>query len=251
MASRGVVPLRFSRRACLLAGTTSLVLISASSHALYRHGDLWPKSADGVTRITVCFIKSGQLTDAEDTRQRQLIQEVLAATWNRWMKIEISGFATCASPPANGTLAITLWGTTGTGGAGDIPDQTYHPGKRGWHGSAQPNYGEFWLVGAGDRRARNVITHEFGHGLSFEHEQSRPDAQGLCTDGDDPLPAPGNPTPAVLVTSEYDDTGIMNYCSTIAYLSRLDVLGAQTLYDKSAAGQWLEALPAISSLVLL
>jgi len=103
-----------------------------------------------------------------------------------------------------------------------------------------------WISGSSvsDRRARGVITHEVGHGLSFEHEQSRPDAAGFCPDGDSPLDG-------TIVTSEYDDTSIMNYCGPGAYPSWLDIKGAQKLYGTSPAGLWLNTLPAISYLPLL
>ena len=83
-----------------------------------------------------------------------------------------------------------------------------------------------------------MITHEFGHGLSFEHEQSRADAEGFCPDGEEPLDG-------TIITAEYDDIGAMNYCGPGEYLSRLDIKGAQTLYGSTAAGAWLKALPAL------
>ena len=172
------------------------------------------------------------------------MKEVLGATWGRWMRIEFSGFDTCSNPPKNATLAVELRGAE-VGGAGDIPYQDKHTsGHRGFQGSQTPTWGVLWLKGASDYRARNVITHEFGHGLAFEHEQSRPDAAGFCPDGDLTLDG-------TVVTVEYDDIGIMNYCSPGAYLSRLDIKGAQTLYGVSAPGQWLNALPAISGLPML
>jgi len=169
---------------------------------------------------------------------------VLAATWARWTNIEFNGFATCSTPPANATLAISLKGEA-VGGAGDIPDHTKHTsGHRGFQGSGTPTWGWLKLSGASDFRARVVITHEVGHGLSFEHEQSRPDAAGFCPDGDEPLAG-------TIITPEYDDTGVMNYCDPGVYVSRLDIKGAQTLYGTSDAGRWLNALPAISQLPLL
>lgn len=224
-----------------------VILAGGPSHALYREGKEWPKSADGITRIPVCFVFTGQLTSDEDSRERDLVKEVLNATWGRWMKIEFTGFGTCSNPPANATLAIALEACNNCGGAGDIPWQDKHqPYHRGFQGSNTPTWGVLWISGSSvsDRRARAVITHEVGHGLSFEHEQSRPDAAGFCPDGDVPLPG-------TIVTSEYDDTSIMNYCGPGAYLSRLDVKGAQTLYGTSAAAVWLDALPAISHLSLL
>lgn len=244
MNSQGI---RSSRRSRGLRWTLvglAMVLVSTSSQALFKEGAVWPKSSDGITRIPVCFIVSGELTAAEDAGQRALLKEVLPATWGRWMKIEFSGFGTCPNPPANATLAIELKGDS-VGGAGDVPSQDKHqPYHRGFQGSNTPTYGVLWLSGTTDRRARAVVTHEVGHGLSFEHEQSRPDAAGFCPDGDVPLEG-------TILTSEYDDIGTMNYCGPGVYLSRLDIKGAQTLYGTNAASQWLNALPALSHLPLL
>jgi len=132
-----------------------------------------------------------------------------------------------------------------SGGSGDIPDHVKHTsGHRGFMGSNAPTWGWLALNNVPDRRALAVITHEFGHGLSFEHEQSRPDAAGFCPDGDSFISG-------TILTAEYDDIGIMNYCGPGTYVSRLDIKGAQILYGTSAAGQWLNALPALSHLPLL
>ncbi len=244
MKSRGLSSSQRARGLWWMLVALAILLASSPSHALYREGTLWPKSADGITRIPVCFIFSGELTNDEDTRERALVKEVLTATWGRWMKIEFTGFGTCSNPPANATLAIALKACN-CGGAGDIPDQSKHaPYHRGFQGSNTPTWGWLGIDGVSDRRARAVIIHEVGHGLSFEHEQSRPDSSGFCPDGDTTLAG-------TIVTSEYDDIGIMNYCGPGAYPSRLDIQGAQTLYGTSAAGLWLNALPAISHVPLL
>jgi hypothetical protein len=244
MECRGIGSSRRTKTACWVLLSAAMGVISGSSYALYRNGNVWPKSADGITRVPVCFISTGELAAAEDARQRALVKEVLGATWGRWMNIQFAGFGTCSAPPPNATLAVELRGEA-VGGAGDIPDHEKHTsGHRGFQGSRTPTWGWLKLNGASDYRARNVITHEFGHGLAFEHEQSRPDAAGFCPDGDSPIAG-------TIVTAEYDDIAIMNYCSPGAYASRLDIEGAQTLYGTSAAGQWLKALPAISPLPLL
>lgn len=92
-----------------------------------------------------------------------------------------------------------------------------------------------------DRRIRAVVTHEVGHALAYEHEQSRPDAAGYCPDGDSYLAG-------TVLTSEYDDLGIMNYCQPSGFgrTSLTDLRGAQIRYGTSAAGQWLKAQPVLS-----
>jgi hypothetical protein len=97
--------------------------------------------------------------------------------------------------------------------------------------------------GTTDRRILGVVTHEVGHALAFEHEQSRADASGFCPDGDSFIPG-------TVLTNEYDDISIMNYCSPISRVSWLDIRGAQGPYGTSAAGTWLKALPALSHVTL-
>jgi hypothetical protein len=267
--------------AALLGGLAVTLTGSAAAYALYAEGKPWPTSADGITRIQVCFVPSGELTAVKDAQQRTLVKDALAASWGRWLKIEFWDFGDCSNPPANATLAVELRregrldknGNPICGGAGDIPWQVMHE-HRGFQGYDEPTYGVLWLtewLNPHPRRCnpptfterppdlndeyRNwaVVIHEFGHGLGYEHEQSRPDAGGFCPDGDTELPGS-------YVTKEYDDVGIMNYCGPGTHLSWLDIRGAQgmgsvaspyTYGINPAAGQWLNALPALAQLPLL
>jgi hypothetical protein len=245
-----------------------MVLATATaSDALYRRGELWPSSSDGITRIPICFRTSGDYTTQEEARLRALVREGLAATWGRWANIEFSGFGECASPPANATLAIMLteWAPPPpdgchdapvnskgwcrqSGGAGDIPDQNLHKsGLRGFQGTATPTYGWLQLEGVPDRHVWAIVSHEVGHALSFEHEQSRPDAVGTCPFGDSIIPG------GTVLSGDYDDMSTMNYCVPydFGHVSWKDISGAQGLYGTSAAGQWLKVLPVLSHMGIL
>src|SRR5262245_10115080 len=222
-----------------------VMLIGSGSHALYTEGDRWPASADAITRIPVCFQTSGDYTPQADAVLSKLVREAIAATWGRWFNLEFSGFGDCQTPPANQTLTIKLarfvldtdpdskcvTKRESIGGAGDIPDQCHHH-HRGYPGADTPLYG--WLQindVPDDRHAWAVVVHEVGHALSFEHEQSRPDAVGFCSAGNVVLTG-------TIITKEYDDVSTMNYCVPYDFgrLSWLDIKGAQTIYGVSPAG---------------
>ncbi len=235
---------------CLLTVAGFLLGLEPPSYALYRSGDYWPKSADGSTSVPVCFQSTGEYSAQDEARLRALVQESLAATWGRFTLIKFSGFGDCtAGNPANPTLTIKLtekpYGIPQWGGSGDIPDQqVHHSGKRGYQLVNNRLYGWLALATASRDRAWAVVAHEVGHGLAFEHEQSRADAAGFCPDGDSFIDG-------TILTKEYDDIGIMNYCRPeFGRLSWTDLEGAYGPYGMSAAGTWLKAQPALSHMTL-
>ncbi len=240
-----------ARRGLILL-VLGLVLTAAPVQALYQRGLVWPSGTDGATEVPVCFQFSGDYSEAEEHLLRGLVAETLASTWQRWTLIRFTGYGECTTPPTNGVLTIKLTeynpaGARQYGGAGDIPDQSRHfSNLRGFQGSDSPNYGWMQIYNVDTHRARAVITHEVGHALSFEHEQSRPDAVATCVFGDVILEG------GAILTGEYDDTGIMNYCMPFGFgnLSYKDIQGAQMLYGVSPAGHWLRALPAISHIMM-
>jgi hypothetical protein len=249
--------------ACLLGSMTVAVAgcqaspprdpeIESIAQPLYRKDSPWPASADGFTRIPVCFRTSGRYQPAEETRQRNLVRDSIAASWGRWSNVLFQGFGECSNPPANATLAIKLTdlnplGQLQNGGAGDIPDQSIHPGgRRGFQGVDTPTFGWLALNGVADRHAWAVTVHEIGHALSFEHEQSRPDSPGFCPLGDALIPGGALLTP-------YDDMSTMNYCVPVDFgrISWQDIAGVQAQYGTSTAGRWLKTLPSLSHLTML
>lgn len=71
--------------------------------------------------------------------------------------------------------------------------------------------------------------HEFGHLLGFVHEQNRPDTPEWCVAWLDPEDAFDGQAGDVM-SPEWDEESIMNYCAQVAVPSPTDILTAQKIY---------------------
>jgi hypothetical protein len=173
-----------------------------------------------------------------DSAFRGWVKDTLERTWQRYARLYFTGFGTCASGTPEQGIHVLL--TTATGGRCVPrlgPDGKGHVGKTATNGlRAQigPDQGVWLNPTQGERTARNVTVHEFGHALGFWHEESRSDAPAQCNNSDSQLPS--NPK-----LGYYDTQSVMSYCGGQANgeirLSANDIASVQKIYGRKIIGE--------------
>jgi hypothetical protein len=188
--------------------------------------------------VPVCFRNKGTYSNSLWLERRALVEDTIKDMWQKWSGVRFTGFGTCSTAPG-GTITVDMF-TDAVNGAG-------------FSGIGYAGTGTLLMSlrieGVDAALQRTVVAHEFGHALSFGHEQYRNDAWDGSTPkcSDDPQILGGTK-----LTSYYDDVSVMNYCAPRARnsLSAGDIEGVQSLYGVSAEGKWLKAKPAIMAFAL-
>ena len=186
--------------------------------------------------IPVCW----ENATADNQRERTWVQEAVHNTWERHSNIEFVGWGPCAvnsngirilisdvgphvkvlgqqlrNIPSGMVLNFTFrnW-TTSCQNGGSLPSGYTDPDRIS--SSTETEY-----------CIKTIAVHEFGHALSFAHEQNRTDASIDCqthrqgTDGD-------------YYVTPFDMNSVMNYCNSNwngnGLLSESDIEGLQVIY---------------------
>ncbi len=179
---------------------------------------LWDRNS-----ISVCW-----LDHPEFIRERQLVREAVAQTWEAVSSVHFTEWRDCGSNGAD--VRVSVYDSTpnsyiGRYVLGQSPSAWLNFRFNSWKQecAAHP-----------DDCIKAIAVHEFGHVLGFAHEQLRSDAPKECVNF---LQSTGQweqvNSPPVPLTP-YDADSIMNYCNAIYYnhpgLSVNDVKAVQRLF---------------------
>jgi hypothetical protein len=191
------------------SGESDVATVGTQQDALYvRTTKLWPSP-----RISVCW--ESDSTGSEHDATRYWVQDALYNTWSAVSSVRFRGWGTCSEgePGIHVRIRDEIGvSAIGTDGDGD---------------TAGTNVNSWASVGCGlgSREAcvRSTAVHEFGHALSFYHEQDRAG-----------IPAGTPPSSGRAVVGDEDLDSAMHYDNPVrnggGYLSRTDVEGVRLYY---------------------
>lgn len=175
--------------------------LDSSGDALYASWSLlWPRPN---ATIPVCWENPAP----EHAQQRQATRDALAETWERYGRLQFTGWGTCA--PRSGGIHIVVDDShprSAVGYLGPNRPTTMWLNFYSWCDPRDANY--YWTC------IKFVSVHEFGHAIGFQHEQDRPDTPQWCKDQQ---PGNVNTGSGDWALGDWDPSSIMNYCNKASY----------------------------------
>jgi hypothetical protein len=163
--------------------------------------------------------------------EREWVRQAVESTWQREAQLHFSRWNACdwylwTNPQVRIRVADEGPHTSnlGTLMGHEYGGMTLNFTFRNWSPSCQ-SMRQFCI--------QAIAVHEFGHALSFAHEQNRPDKPAWCSDVQ--RQGPGGDW----VIGPWDASSVMNYCNTNwnngGKLSPGDIAGVQTVYGKRSS----------------